>query len=300
MTHLKIEQNNTAIEQVSSRIIEKLYQLAFSGDLDASSNLVGRLHTTVTYQDYADFLTQQFQDLYITSDKYYIRFKDPEIERVLKSVAYTTGNVTYTLGDGIGVFADGGFTTMPVLLPGWFNGNTTITQFEELSKAVSCNEIYANAFNGCSNLQKVDLTNIGNLGAQCFRDCTSLTSIGNTNKIWYVGSRSFQGANLTGSVYLPSIRSLSDLCFYNLPNLTLIDFGPGLTDMNWQSIWSCSNNLKMIFRGNTPPTVSGNDTRLYNNNFTIYIPDGCKDAYIQEAHFAANESKIHYISELES
>lgn len=300
MTHLKIEQNTGAIEQVSGVVIEKLYQLAFSGDLDNSSNLVGRLHTTVTYQDYVDFLTQQFQDLYITSDKYYISFKDPEVQRVLKDISYYLGGNTYVFGDGIGVFADGGFTTMPVLLHDWFCGNTTITQFEELSKAVKCNEIYANAFNGCSNLQKVDLANVENLGAQCFRDCTSLTSVGNTNKIQHVGSRSFQGANLTGSIYLSSVRTLADLCFYNNPNLSLIDFGPGLANMNWQSIWSCSNNLKMIFRGSTPPTVSGNDTRLYNNSYTIYIPDGCKDAYIQEPHFAANESKIHYISELEN
>jgi hypothetical protein len=34
MTHLKIEQNNSAIEQVSSAVITKLYELATSGDLD--------------------------------------------------------------------------------------------------------------------------------------------------------------------------------------------------------------------------------------------------------------------------
>jgi hypothetical protein len=35
--------------EIPDEVIEKLYQLAFSGDLDASSNLVGRLHTTATY-----------------------------------------------------------------------------------------------------------------------------------------------------------------------------------------------------------------------------------------------------------
>ena len=300
MYHLRIEQNNIQ-ENVSSSVIAKLYDITSeNNNLDNSSTLAGNLYTSVAYEDHIQRLTTLYPNLTITANKYYIRFKDPEIERVLKSVTYNTGGVTYTFGDGTGVFADGGFTTIPVLLPDWFSGNTTITQFEELSKAVKCNEIYANAFNGCSNLQKVDLANVENLGASCFKDCISLTSIGNTNKIWYVGSRSFQGANLTGSIYLPSVRTLADLCFYNLPNLNLIDFGPGLTNMNWQSIWSCSNNLKMIFRGSTPPTVSGNDTRLYNNSYTIYIPDGCKDAYIQEPHFAANESKIHFISELES
>ena len=300
MRHLRIEQNNIQ-ENVSSSVIAKLYDITSdNNNLDNSSTLAGNLYTSVAYEDHIQRLTTLYPNLTITANKYYIRFKDPEAERILKNVTYNTGGVTYTFGDGIGVFADGGFTTMPVLLPDWFSGNTTITQFEELSKAVKCNEIYANAFNGCSNLQKVDLANIENLGASCFKDCTSLTSVGNTNKLQYVGSRSFQGANLTGSIYLSSVRTLADLCFYNNPNLSLIDFGPGLANMNWQSIWSCSNNLKMIFRGSTPPTVSGNDTRLYNNSYTIYIPDGCKDAYIQEPHFAANESKIHFISELES
>ena len=82
MTHLKIEQNNTAIEQVSGNVIEKLYQLAFSGDLDNSSNLVGRLYTTATYQQYVDFLTQQFQDLYISADKYYVKFSDDNFQKL--------------------------------------------------------------------------------------------------------------------------------------------------------------------------------------------------------------------------
>lgn len=300
MTHLKIEQNNTVIEQVSGNVIEKVYQLAFSGDLDASSDLVGRLHTTVTYQDYVDFLTQQFQDLYITSDKYYIRFKDPEVERILKDVVYTVGSITHVFGDGIGVFADGGFTTFDVLQYSWFKSNTTITQFEELSKAISCHEIFANSFSGCSNLQKINLTNIMNLGTSVFQNCTSLTSIGNTNKLTNIGSRCFQNCGLSGTVSFPNIVNIDSLAFYNAPNLTTIDFGPSLSSMNWQSVWDCSNNLKMIFRGSTPPTVSGSDTRLYNKSFTIYIPDECKDAYIQEPHFAANESKIHFISELES
>ena len=75
MTHLRIEQNNIQ-ENVSSAVIEKLYQLAISGDLDASSNLAGNLYTTATYQEYINALckTQQnpngmFPDLTISYNK---------------------------------------------------------------------------------------------------------------------------------------------------------------------------------------------------------------------------------------
>ena len=300
MYHLRIEQNNIQ-ENVSSSVIAKLYDITQNNNnLDNSSTLAGNLYTSVAYEDHIQRLTTLYPNLTIIANKYYIRFKDPEAERILKNVTYNTGGVTYTFGDGIGVFADGGFTTFPIIQNGWFQSNTTITQFEELSKAISCYEIYANSFKGCSNLQKINLANIMNLGASVFQDCTSLTSIGNTNKLTYIGSRCFQHCGLSGTVSFPNVTTVESLAFFNSPNLTTIDFGPSLSSMNWQFVWDCSNNLKMIFRGSTPPTVSGTDTRLYNKSFTIYIPDGCKDAYIQEAHFAANESKIHYISELES
>lgn len=300
MRHLRIEQNNIQ-ENVSSSVIAKLYDITSdNNNLDNSSTLAGNLYTSVAYEDHIQRLTTLYPNLTITANKYYIRFKDPEVERILKDTVYTSGGVTHVFGDGIGVFADGGFTTFPVLWYEWFRNNTTITQFEELSKAVKCNEIYANSFNGCSNLQKINLANIERLGANSFYDCTSLMYIGDTSKLSYVGTRCFQHTNLTGHIYFSAITSIASLAFFNCPNLDTIEFGPGLVDMNWQSIWSCSNNLKMIFRGSTPPAVSGNDTRLYNNSYTIYIPDGCKDAYIQEPHFAANESKIHFISELEN
>lgn len=44
MTHLRIEQNNIQ-ENVSSAIIEKLYESTINEDLDQSSNLAGTLYT---------------------------------------------------------------------------------------------------------------------------------------------------------------------------------------------------------------------------------------------------------------
>ena len=49
MTHLKIQQNNSATEEVSSAVISKLYEIVQSSTLDSTSDLVGRLHTTSTF-----------------------------------------------------------------------------------------------------------------------------------------------------------------------------------------------------------------------------------------------------------
>lgn len=69
MTHLRIEQNNGVIEEVSSSIIAKLYEIAHAG-LDVSSNLQGRLHTPVSYREHVQYLTTNYPNLYIQSDDY--------------------------------------------------------------------------------------------------------------------------------------------------------------------------------------------------------------------------------------
>lgn len=65
MTHLRIEQNNGLVEEVSPSIITKLYEIASAG-LDASSSLKGRLHSVEAYGDQIDWLMSNYNDLYIT------------------------------------------------------------------------------------------------------------------------------------------------------------------------------------------------------------------------------------------
>ena len=92
MTHLRIEQNNIQ-ENVSSAVIEKLYELASSGDLDNSSNLAGTLYTPNTYTKYVEYLTNMFQDLTITATNYYVWFEDSAVRDILAN----------GIGDGTGV-----------------------------------------------------------------------------------------------------------------------------------------------------------------------------------------------------
>ena len=56
MTHLRIEQNNGVIEEVSTSLITKLYNIVHDG-LDNTSELQGRLHCPVSYRAYITYLT---------------------------------------------------------------------------------------------------------------------------------------------------------------------------------------------------------------------------------------------------
>lgn len=121
MTHLRIQQSDSAIEQVSSAVITKLYELATSGELDNTSDLVGRLNVTATYQDYIDGIRAEYPGLYISADKLYVKFNDPAFQRACAQL----------YGDGVGMtMAD--FQAVTDESPYYaFNGNTEITDMTE-------------------------------------------------------------------------------------------------------------------------------------------------------------------------
>ena len=100
MNNLSIIQSKSSTEQVTSSVIEKLYQLALTSKAaDPSSsftmNLQGNISVPAAYEDSVEYLQQKFQDLIINVPvgKFYLRFKDPVIEQWC---------ITHC-GDGVGV-----------------------------------------------------------------------------------------------------------------------------------------------------------------------------------------------------
>ena len=107
--HLEIKQSTSGTETVSAQLINKLYELAYedqtlgiTSQLDATSDVQGRLEAPAAYEDAVRYLVgidagdpKRFQNLYITipNNNYYIRFKDPVMAQIF--------NTEY--GDGVGV-----------------------------------------------------------------------------------------------------------------------------------------------------------------------------------------------------
>lgn len=209
MTHLKIEQNNGITEQVSPSVIRKLYEIVHSGNLDSSSNLMGSLNTTSTYQNYVDYLEEQFtkngiRQLVITANKLYISFADPEVQRVLTS----------KYGDGIGIQRSD-LEGVSMLPHGCFDGNTTIETFDELGQFPSVVSLNYDTFRNCSNLKSVDLSNITTFqGGNIFAGCTNL---GSTNN---------------GILNLPKLNSLSNgnSIFTSCSSLIEVNIGSQLSN----------------------------------------------------------------------
>lgn len=107
--HLEIKQSTSGTETVSAQLINKLYELAYedqtlgiTSQLDATSDVQGRLEAPAAYEDAVRYLVgidagdpKRFQNLYITvpNNNYYIRFKDPIVSSICIQ-AY---------GDGVGI-----------------------------------------------------------------------------------------------------------------------------------------------------------------------------------------------------
>lgn len=122
MTHLRIEQNNIQ-ENVSSAVIEKLYELAISGDLDQNSNLAGVVSIPGGYVIWKNTLETMFPDFHLTMGKEYIPFNDPAFEAACVA-NFSSDGIGMTMADFQAVTDSSPFTV--------FNGNSSITDMSEL------------------------------------------------------------------------------------------------------------------------------------------------------------------------
>lgn len=120
-------------------------------------------------------------------------------------------------------------------------------------KNLSLDSIARYMFDGCIQLQSIDLSSVTKIGECGFRNCSNLDVKANSldfSKITYLGGHSFTGVPNIGDIELPSLNRLrrafaectSITSIKNLPNLTSID-GP---NNSWQGIFHECENLDTI------------------------------------------------------
>lgn len=222
MTHLRIEQNNGVIEEVSSSIITKLYEIAHAG-LDVSSNLQGRLHTPISYRYEVQYLTSTYPNLYISSDNYAIPFEDPNMVTYLNSIGVgSNGMITEAQAAAATIVAN--------------SANTQVTKFNELryftnitqsrSGWTDANSGYVRFYNWTA-LEEIDISNFTSLGhvsgyayEDTFCGCTSLKTVTASDKLTRIGHRAFSGCtNLEHITGLSGTIQVSNEAFYNCSKL---------------------------------------------------------------------------------
>lgn len=230
MEHIKIIQGNTLAdtEEVSKEIIQKLYDFAVSGDLDASSEMKGRLHLTAGYRAQAEYLHQMFPNLIISIDDYIIPFEDPKMLAYLNSIGVGS--------DGVITEADAAAATVVAN-----SQNTEVTKFNELKYFTGITESNGGwdgaghgvcRFNGWTALEEVDISNFTSIGHKdvfnpydSFYGCTSLKKVTASNKLTKFGRCAFQSCtNLEDIIGLSGTIMLEDAAFSQCAKLKSTSF----------------------------------------------------------------------------
>lgn len=208
---LVIKQNTQLRENVSSAVIDKLYNLAYENQslnidpevTSGANDIVGWIKPTAAYADAVAFLTAKFPNLTIdiAPNDCYIRFADNEVKNVLLSKG---------LGDGIGI-TKGQATNIVDLgtsySTSYFRGNTSIETFDELGQ-FGVRTLYGAAFQDCTNLRSIDLSKITNINAGAFLRCSSLAIELNCPYLQTIGENSFQESGITKIVDLGQLSSI--------------------------------------------------------------------------------------------
>lgn len=245
MTQLRIEQSSSTIETVSESVIEKLYDVATEIDEPGSGEdddayVSGHISLPNSYRMYVEYLAGsigegtsgvvtslrqnaegRFQDLRIdVTNGYYAYFEDPNVRTII------TNNY--------GTLTESRFASITNI--GTIFSRTSIETFNELSQT-GVTTLGDNAFQNCSQLTSIDLSNITQFGNSSLSDCSSLT-VSNVNwtNVTKIGGNAFKNVRIQPSdLVLPNVADLAAWPFGNNNNsgITSIDLtGSTFTRLN--------------------------------------------------------------------
>ena len=201
MKSLKIKQNAVQ-EKVTPQTIDKMYKLTKEDSLTPAvakqSEFEGSIVSDAAYEDAVTYLRAKFPKLTIQviDNNYYIRFKDPEVLKVL---------IANGIGDSVGITTA---QTKNTNVGTMFKSNTSITSFDEFPAFQQT--LQNDAFFGCTNLQSIDLSQATYIKQRAFRDCTSLVMDINCPNLIQIGKEAFRNSGIKNVLNLGSIRQMDD------------------------------------------------------------------------------------------
>lgn len=201
MKSLKIKQNAVQ-EKVTPQTIDKMYKLTKEDSLTPAvakdSDFEGSIISDAAYEDAVTYLRTKFPKLTIQviDNNYYIRFKDPEVLKVL---------IANGIGDSVGITTA---QTKNTNVGTMFKSNTSITSFDEFPAFQQT--LQNDAFFGCTNLQSIDLSQATYINDRAFKDCTSLVMDINCPNLIQIGREAFRNSGVKNVLNLGSIQRMED------------------------------------------------------------------------------------------
>lgn len=205
----------------------------------------------------------------------YIRFADPEVERICVA----------NWGDGVGLTYKAARNITS--LGGKFSGNKQITSFDELRYFTGLVSLGDSEFNECSALTTIYLGNLLDLGEASLRSCPLAGDLFFPKVISYGNRVLANDANVT-SLRLPSVENLGiseqAYLFNDCHTLHTLDFGEKLSKIYQYGMCAgCYAITSVIFRSTAPPDLASvsNGSFFYgvSSDFKVYVADSSIDEY---------------------
>ena len=163
--------------------------------------------------------------------KEYIKFEDPEVERIC---------VENWSSDGVGLTYEDAERVTDISTK--FRDNTTITQFNEFQYFTNIKRIPNNAFSGCTGLSSIVLNDtIEDIGESSFNNTSSLAIDINLPNLKILSFKAFYNSGIISVTNLGNIRGISSNCFANCKNLLTVNLPNSCTTIGNNGFASCSS-----------------------------------------------------------
>lgn len=144
------------------------------------------------------------------------------------------------------------------------------------------------AFSGCTNLLSFNAPNVNYIGADAFNNCTSLSSVtvSNNYPAFTLANTAFLGctnlkrlnSNVDGVINIPNVNYLRVMIFYGCTSITTVNIPSGITSIGQGCFSNCSGLTTVKVEATTPPTLGASvfdGTNLQN----IYVPSASVETY---------------------
>lgn len=135
-------------------------------------------------------------------------------------------------------------------------------------------------FSGCSGLTSVAIPNtINAISYKCFENCINLASITIPDNLASIGYQAFYGCSSLSSVVIPnSVTEIGYQAFYDCSSLSSVVIPNSVARINQGAFQNC-NSLTSVTVALKEPKEISEDVFTNRANATLYVPDGCADAY---------------------
>ena len=150
----------------------------------------------------------------------------------------------------------------------------------DASKLTSITTLEYQAFSGCTGLLSFILpSSLTTIEREAFSNCQSLTSITIPNSVSVINQYAFNGCNGLTSITLPEgLTTIGNQVFANCPSLTSLTIPSSVSSIGGSLTFN-SPVSEVYCLPTTPPGPSPTDPRAFNDNSTVYIPNGSLSAY---------------------